>query len=45
MEEIKEISKRRQFRPSDEFSTSKILKRAGDVVTVGLSTFNLTEQE
>ena len=45
MEELKELSKRQQFRPSDEFSTFKILERAGDVVTMALSTFNLTEKE
>ena len=36
--EIEEMSKQHRFRPSDELSTFKILKRAGDVVTIALST-------
>jgi len=43
--EIEELSKQHRFRPSDEFSTFKILKRAGDVVTTKLSILNSTEKE
>jgi len=44
-QELQEISKQQHFRPSDEFSTFKILKRAGDVVTIVLSTLNSVEKE
>ena len=44
-QELQEISKQQHFRPSDEFSTFKILKRAGDVVTIVLTTLNSVEKE
>jgi sugar-specific transcriptional regulator TrmB len=44
-QELQELSKQQLFRPSDEFSTFKMLKRAGDVVTMALSTLNSTEKE
>jgi hypothetical protein len=45
VEELKELSKQRQFRPSDEFSTFKILKCVGDAVTMAITTLNSTEKE
>jgi len=44
-QEIQELSKQQRFRPSDEFSTFKIIKRAGDVVTTALSTLKSIEKE
>ncbi|HYA60633.1 MAG TPA: helix-turn-helix domain-containing protein, partial [Candidatus Acidoferrum sp.] len=44
-QELQEISKQQHFRPSDELSTFKILKRAGDVLTMALSTLNSAEKE
>ncbi len=44
-QELHEISKQQQFRPSDELSTFKVLQRAGDVVTAKLSILNSTEKE
>jgi sugar-specific transcriptional regulator TrmB len=44
-QELQELSKQQPFSPSDEFSTYKILKRAGDAVTMALSTLNSTEKE
>ena len=44
-QELQELSKQQLFRPSDEFSTFKILKRSGDVLTLILSTMASTETE
>ena len=44
-QELQEMSKQQHFRPSDEFSTFKILKRAGDAVTMAISTLNSIEKE
>jgi len=44
-QELQEISKQQHFRPSDELSTFKILKRTGDVLTMALSTLNSAEKE
>jgi sugar-specific transcriptional regulator TrmB len=43
--ELQELSQQQRFRLSDEFSTFKILKRTGDVLTVALSTLNSIEKE
>jgi len=45
VEELKELSKQQQFRPSDEFSTFKILKCVEDAVTMAITTLNSTEKE
>jgi len=44
-QELQELSKQQLFRPSDEFSTFKILKRSGDVLSMILSTVASTERE
>jgi sugar-specific transcriptional regulator TrmB len=44
-QELQEITKQQHFRPSDEFSTFKILKSVGDGVTILLSTLSSTEKE
>ena len=44
-QELQEMSKQQRFIPSDEFSTFKILKRSGDVLTMILTTSNSTERE
>ena len=44
-QELQEILSQQRLRPSDEFSTFKILKRVGDVVTTALSTLSSTEKE
>jgi len=43
--ELQELARRQPFRPSDEFSTYKILKRVRDVVATTVSTLNSTEKE
>ena len=43
--ELQELSLQQPFRPSDEFSTYKILKRVRDVVATTVSTLNSTEKE
>ncbi|HXY86815.1 MAG TPA: helix-turn-helix domain-containing protein, partial [Candidatus Acidoferrales bacterium] len=44
-QELQEMSKEQRFRPSDEFSTFKILKNMRDVVTTTLSNVASTEKE
>jgi sugar-specific transcriptional regulator TrmB len=43
--EIEELSKQQRFRPSDEFSTFKILKSLRDVLTTSLSKLASVEKE
>ena len=44
-QELQELSKQQKFRPSDEFSTFKILKSVGDTLTTTLSTLSSIEKE
>ncbi|HXY86825.1 MAG TPA: hypothetical protein VEG44_00120, partial [Candidatus Acidoferrales bacterium] len=44
-QELQEMSKQQHFRPSDEFSTFKILKNTGEVATTAFSTLNSVEKE
>ena len=43
--ELQELSNQQKFRPSDEFSTFKILKSSGDAVAMAISTLNSVERE
>jgi len=44
-QELQDMSKEQRFRPSDEFSTFKILKSVGDVTTATLTTLKSIEKE
>jgi len=44
-QELQELSNQQKFRPSDEFSTFKILKSSGDAVAMAISTLNSVERE
>ena len=44
-QELQDMSKQQRFRPSDEFSTFKILKSVGDVTTAALTTLKSIEKE
>ena len=44
-QELQEMSKQQYFRPSDEFSTFKIIKSLKEAVAVELSLINSTERE
>ena len=44
-EELQELTKRQSFRPSDEFSSFKILKSMKEVMTTTLSNVTSTEKE
>ena len=44
-QELQDMSKEQRFRPSDEFSTFKILKSVGDVTTAALTTLKSIEKE
>jgi len=44
-QELQEMSKQQSFRPSDKFSTFKILKSVREIVTVSISSLTSAEQE
>jgi len=44
-QELQELSKQQRFRPSDEFSTFKILKSVREIVTVSISSLTSAEKE
>jgi len=44
-QELQEMSKQQSFRPSDEFSTFKILKSVREIVTVSISSLTSAEKE
>jgi len=44
-QELQELSKQQRFRPSDEFSTFKILKSVKEIVTVSISSLTSAEKE
>jgi len=44
-QELQELSKQQRFRPSDEFSTFKILKSVKEIVTVSISGLTSAEKE
>ena len=44
-QELHEISKQQHFRPSDEFSTFRILKSVKDVMAMSITSLNSIEQE
>lgn len=43
--ELEELSKQQRFRPSDEFSTFKIIKSLNELVTVGMTALKSSEEE
>jgi sugar-specific transcriptional regulator TrmB len=43
--ELEELSKQQRFRPSDEFSTFKIIKNLNELVAVGLTALESSEEE